>query len=38
MLSLLLTLVAVPAAYSVLDDLGSLFRRRRPSGGTVSPA
>jgi HAE1 family hydrophobic/amphiphilic exporter-1 len=37
MLSLLLTLVAVPAAYSVLDDLGSLFRRRRPSGGTVSP-
>ena len=27
-LSLLLTLVAVPAAYSVLDDLGALFRRR----------
>jgi HAE1 family hydrophobic/amphiphilic exporter-1 len=33
MLSLLLTLVAVPAAYSVLDDLGALFRRRPRSAG-----
>jgi len=31
-LSLLLTLLAVPVIYSVLDDAGSLFRRRDRSG------
>ena len=29
-LSLLLTLLAVPVVYSILDDLGNLFRRKRP--------
>ncbi|MCY2961127.1 MAG: efflux RND transporter permease subunit [Planctomycetota bacterium] len=37
-LSLLLTLVVTPVAYSLFDDLGALFRRKRTPGEDGSPA
>ncbi|MFZ5444524.1 MAG: efflux RND transporter permease subunit [Myxococcota bacterium] len=35
-LSLILTLVAVPVAYSYFDDLSMLFRKRKPRGETAT--
>jgi HAE1 family hydrophobic/amphiphilic exporter-1 len=37
-LSLLLTLVAVPVIYSLLDDLGLLLARRRASVPAATPS
>src|SRR5690606_28334324 len=35
-LSLLLTLLAVPVIYSILDDIGNLFRRKRQQAPSVA--
>ncbi|MGE5248199.1 MAG: efflux RND transporter permease subunit, partial [Verrucomicrobiota bacterium] len=37
-LSLLLTLLATPVVYSLLDDMGLAFRRRRPAEPAPAPA
>jgi hypothetical protein len=36
-LSLLLTLVAVPVIYSLLDDVGDFFNRRRAAAPAPAP-